>query len=89
MAQSVKMALVGCGGIAQAHLRGIQEHATQIEVTAAVDTDPERAGEVAEKTGGQPFTSLQDAIERTADMSHRRKFRRLNVAPMHSFERWQ
>ena len=60
---SVKIALVGCGGISQAHWRGIQEHAPQIEVTATVDTDPSRAAEMAEKAGGQAFTSLEAALD--------------------------
>ena len=38
--QSLKIALVGCGGIAQMHWRGIQTHATQLVVTAIVDTGP-------------------------------------------------
>ncbi|MCX6048488.1 MAG: Gfo/Idh/MocA family oxidoreductase [Chloroflexi bacterium] len=61
--QQVKLALVGCGGIAQAHWRGIQAHAPRIKVTATVDTDPARAAAMAEQTGGQPFTSLASALE--------------------------
>src|SRR5689334_14718159 len=61
--QQVKLALVGCGGIAQAHWRGIQAHAPRITVTATVDTDPARAAAMAEQTGGQPFTSLTSALE--------------------------
>lgn len=60
--QRLKIALVGCGGIAQAHWRGIQTHATQLVVSAVVDTDPARAAAMAEQTGGQPFTSLEDAL---------------------------
>jgi predicted dehydrogenase len=37
------MALIGCGDIAHAHWRGIQGHATQIQVTATVDADFARA----------------------------------------------
>jgi predicted dehydrogenase len=59
----VKMALVGCGGIAEAHWRGIRTHAPQIEVAATVDTDQTRANEMAEKTGGRPFTSLEAALD--------------------------
>ncbi|MEZ4678469.1 MAG: Gfo/Idh/MocA family oxidoreductase [Caldilineaceae bacterium] len=60
--QTLKIALVGCGGIAQAHWRGIQTHATQLVVSAVVDTDPDRAAAMAEQTGGRPFTSVEDAL---------------------------
>jgi len=60
--QKLKIALVGCGGIAQAHWRGIQNYATQLQVTATVDTDPARAAAMAQQTGGQPFTSLDTAL---------------------------
>ena len=61
-AQTLKLALVGCGGIAQAHWRGIQAHADQLVVTAVVDTDPARAAAMADQTGAQPFTSLATAL---------------------------
>jgi UDP-N-acetyl-2-amino-2-deoxyglucuronate dehydrogenase len=61
--QTIKIAFVGCGGIAQAHWRGIQTHAPQLKVTATIDVDPTRAVEMAEQTGGQPFTSLETALE--------------------------
>ena len=60
--QTLKIALIGCGGIAQAHWRGIQTHATQLVVSAVVDTDPDRAAAMAKETGGQPFTTLEDAL---------------------------
>ncbi|HRW04616.1 MAG TPA: Gfo/Idh/MocA family oxidoreductase [Caldilineaceae bacterium] len=60
--QSLKIALVGCGGIAQAHWRGIQAHATQLVVSAVVDTNPDRAAAMAKQTGGQPFASLESAL---------------------------
>jgi len=59
----IKIALLGCGNIAQAHWRGIQTHAPQLKVTAAIDIDPARAAEMAEQTGGQPYTSLQSALQ--------------------------
>ena len=61
--KSIKMAFVGCGGIAQAHLRGIQARAPQLKVTPAIDTDPVRANAMAEQTGGQAFTSLETALD--------------------------
>ena len=61
--RNVKIAFLGCGDIAQRHWRGIQTHAPQLQVTAAIDSDPARAAEMAERTGGQPFRSLETALE--------------------------
>ncbi|MCB0116854.1 MAG: Gfo/Idh/MocA family oxidoreductase, partial [Caldilineaceae bacterium] len=61
-AKKIKIALVGCGGIAQAHWRGIQAHVPELQVTAVVDSDATRAAEMAAKTGGEAFTSLEDAL---------------------------
>ena len=58
----IKTAFVGCGGIAQAHWRGIQALVPEIKVTATIDVDPDRAAAMAEQTGGQPFTSLEAAL---------------------------
>lgn len=61
-AKRVKTALIGCGGIAQAHWSGIQGHAPNIEVTAVVDTDAERAQKMAVQTNARAFTSLETAL---------------------------
>ncbi len=60
--RQLKIALVGCGGIAGAHLKGIRAHAPRITVTAAVDIDRDRAVAVANETGAEPFTSFDDAL---------------------------
>lgn len=57
------MAFVGCGGIARAHWRGIQNQAPRIEVVAVVDTVPENAAAMSERTGATAFSSLADALE--------------------------
>ena len=62
MATSVKLALIGCGNIAQAHWRGIQTEAPQIEVTTIVDTDSKQAAAMSAATGAQAFDSLQQAL---------------------------
>jgi len=61
-AGKLKIALVGCGGIAQAHWKGIQAHSPRISVTAVVDTDRERVAAMAEQTGATPFISLESAL---------------------------
>jgi len=62
MTARVKMALLGCGNIAQSHWQGIQDHASLIEVTTLVDTDLSRAEAMAEQTDGQAFDSLEKAL---------------------------
>ena len=58
----LKLAFVGCGAISSMHLLGIREGAAQIEVTAAVDTNPEHAKAVAEQTGAAVYSSLEQAL---------------------------
>ncbi len=65
MSDRLKLALVGCGGIAQAHWRGICDVATDIDVTAVVDSHEGRASEMAERTGAVAFTSLTDALAKS------------------------
>lgn len=62
MSEQLKLALVGCGNIAQHHWRGIQAHAPRITVTAAVDSNPDLANAMAAATGARAFTSLDDAL---------------------------
>lgn len=59
----LKLALVGCGGIARSHWQGIQSQVPRIQVTAAVDTDRERADAMAAETGGHAYYRLEDALE--------------------------
>jgi len=60
--QRISLALIGCGGIAQSHWRGIQSDAPNVHVTAVVDTDAERAQAMAQQTGARAFTSLREAL---------------------------
>lgn len=61
---SLKLAFVGCGGIAQAHWNGIQTVADRVRVTAVVDSDQARREQMAGQTGAEPFASLDDALAR-------------------------
>lgn len=60
--EKVKIALVGCGGIARAHWRGIKYHAPRVEVTAVVDTNAEAVAAWSERTQSRGFASLDDAL---------------------------
>ena len=61
------MALVGCGGIAEAHLSGAERVGARIEVTAVVDPDPVNRDRFAERTGAPGFASLGQALARAGD----------------------
>ncbi len=60
--RKLKLALVGCGGIARAHLDGIQRIATRIEVTAVVDINPANLQDMAARTGAPAFADLSSAL---------------------------
>lgn len=63
-ARSLTLALVGCGAISSLHLPSIQKGAPRTRITAVVDQDPGRARAMAERTGAEAFTSLDDALAR-------------------------
>lgn len=60
----LRLALIGCGGIAEAHIRGAERVGARIEVTAVVDPDPGRRAAMATRTGASGFASLDEAIDR-------------------------
>jgi predicted dehydrogenase len=60
--KSLKLALVGCGGIAQAHWRGIQTIARRARVSTVVETDDGRRADMARRTGARAFATLDEAL---------------------------
>jgi UDP-N-acetyl-2-amino-2-deoxyglucuronate dehydrogenase len=58
----LQLAFVGCGGIAQSHWQGLQQHAPRIELTTVIDTNPDQARAMADLTGATPFPSLEAAL---------------------------
>ena len=60
----LKLALVGCGAIAEYHLAAVEANSDRIELTAAVDRDRDKAGRIAGASGAEVFTSLEDALAR-------------------------
>ena len=62
MSDKLKLAFIGCGAIARFHLNGIIGQTTDIDVTTLVDLDEVKAQAYAEETGGQVFTSLDEAL---------------------------
>lgn len=60
--QTLKLAFIGCGAIARDHLRGLQQYAPRIQVSAVIDLDREKAQAVGEQTGAQIFATLEEAL---------------------------
>ena len=58
------MALVGCGGIAQAHWQGIQEIATRVDVTTVIDKHPDAATAMAKQAGAKASIDFEEALEK-------------------------
>lgn len=58
----LRVAIVGCGAIAEWHWNAMRAAAARTTVTACVDPDATRAGALTEKTGGRPFPSLSAAL---------------------------
>jgi predicted dehydrogenase len=64
MSAPVRVALIGCGGIASAHLRGYAALGDLGQVVATCDADPEAARRRADETGAQPYTDLDSVLAR-------------------------
>lgn len=58
----VRLALIGCGGIAEAHLVGAERVGARVEVTAVVDPDPGRRSRAIERTGAPGYETLDQAL---------------------------
>ena len=62
MPNSLKIALVGCGAIAEYHLKGLENDVPRAHVTACVDPDMEKATKYSKLTGGRAYPSIQEAL---------------------------
>ncbi|SFH80996.1 UDP-N-acetyl-2-amino-2-deoxyglucuronate dehydrogenase [Tindallia magadiensis] len=58
-------ALIGCGRISQNHIDALAKHSDQAKIIAVCDIVPDRAQNVAKKTGAQAYTSYAELLERT------------------------
>lgn len=61
---SVKIAFIGSGGIASAHVDVLQK-IPEVELVAFADIDEMRARRLAEQTGGNAFTNYVEMLEQT------------------------
>jgi UDP-N-acetyl-2-amino-2-deoxyglucuronate dehydrogenase len=66
MSTILRVAIVGCGAIAEWHWNAIRAAAARTRVTACVDPDTARAATLAAKTGGIPYPSLTAALDANA-----------------------
>jgi UDP-N-acetyl-2-amino-2-deoxyglucuronate dehydrogenase len=56
--QKIKIALVGCGRIADKHFEAIKKHSDSVELTGVCDTDAKALEKAVEKTGCQGYSNL-------------------------------
>ena len=67
--RKIRIALVGCGRIAEKHFEAIKSHGATAELVAICDTDRAALNAASERTGAQAFESLPDLLASSdADM---------------------
>ena len=64
MTQQLKVSVIGCGNIGAGGHAPAYAHIAEAELVAVCDVVEERAGEVAEKWGADPFTDYRQLLER-------------------------
>jgi predicted dehydrogenase len=64
MAEPVRVALIGCGGIAASHIRGYQALPELARVVGVCDTNPERAQQRAAEIGAEAHVHYKDVLAR-------------------------
>lgn len=58
----IRVAVVGCGRVAQRHLDAVREHTGTTELVAVCDTNPETLARTMESTGVPGFASLDELL---------------------------
>src|SRR3954453_437427 len=58
-----RVGFIGCGGVAQGHLRALQEH-PHARVAAVCDVNASAAERAAERFGGEPYTDYRSLLAR-------------------------
>ena len=60
----IRLGLIGCGGMSKSHLRRFHLLAPRLQLAAAVDTEAEKAREVADHVDGvRPATDYRDILD--------------------------
>src|SRR5262245_33370208 len=60
--RKIRLALAGCGRIAEKHFEAIKTHADNIELVAVCDTDPAALRAAVNATGARGFELLSDLL---------------------------
>lgn len=60
--RKIRLAIVGCGRIAQRHIDAARHHAEHIELVAVCDTDAGARARVAQATGSEAYRELSDVL---------------------------
>ncbi len=61
--RKIKVALVGCGRIANNHFGAMEKHADRMEVVEVCDVDPTALEQAVKRTGAKGFANLGDMLE--------------------------
>ena len=65
----IRIALAGCGRIAANHFGALEQHKDRAELVAVCDVDPAALEKAAKRTGGRPYASYVEMLEKSnADM---------------------
>ena len=61
--RKIKVALVGCGRIANSHFGAIEKHAERLEAVDVCDVDPLALEQAVKRTGAKGFANLGDMLK--------------------------
>lgn len=61
--RKIKVALVGCGRIANNHLGAVEKHADRMEVVEVCDVDPIALEQAVKRTGAKGFANLSEMLK--------------------------
>ena len=61
----IRLALAGCGRIAQNHFAAIEKHGERVELVDVCDTDPAALRKAVERTGAKGHSSFTPFLEKT------------------------
>ena len=60
--EPLRIAIIGCGNIANGYAKTLQPHAEEIKLLGAMDVDQERARQYVETYGGKLYSSLEEVL---------------------------
>lgn len=61
--RKIRLALIGCGRIAQKHLEAIDQHRDNLELVAVCDIEPQALDAATQHTGATGYASLTELLE--------------------------